>query len=187
MELSRHQTARPVRKQSGQMRSLPDYISIIGSGSCAKIRIDDIEIIEQDGRKLHVITASKDYTFYGGLNAIADSLAERAFFRPMKSMIINLDHVKDITGAYINFNSGQCITMGRNAVNMTKRAYKRYLMKYPPYSLWDPVRLSEEYVAETADLDYDTDQADEKENDAYSGKTKKGGDLYGQKEEKRRH
>ena len=133
--------------------TMPVFISVISANSCAKIRIDDIEIIEQDGRKLHVATADKDYTFYGTMNAIAEILAERAFFRPMKKMIINLDHVRDISGFYVNFNSGQSIGMGKNALNLTKRAYKRYLLKYPPYSLWEPVGLAGNVVAEVNETD----------------------------------
>jgi len=136
-------------------RPLPEFISVISASSCAKIRIDDIEVIEQDGRKLHVVTSGKDYSFYGGLNTIAESLAERAFYRPIKKMIINFDHVKDISGYYINFNSGQSIAMGRNALATTKKAYKRHLLRYPPYSLWDPVMMSEAGVAEKNDSEKD--------------------------------
>ena len=124
-------------------RPLPEYLSIISASTCAKIRIADIEVIEQDGRKLHVVTSGKDYSFYGGLNTIAESLAERAFFRPIKKMIINLDHIRDISGYYVNFTSGQSIAMGRNALANTKRAYKRYLLRYPPYTMWDPVEMSD--------------------------------------------
>ena len=99
-------------------------------------------MIEQEGRRLHIITAEKDYSFYGSLNSIASALADRAFYRIMKSIIINFDHVRDISGISINFNSGQSINLGRNSLNKTRRAYKRYLLKYPPYSLWDPLQLS---------------------------------------------
>ena len=133
---------------NSRKKHLPEFISVISTNHCAKIRIDDIEVIEQDGRKLHVVTSGKDYSFYGGINTIAESLTERAFFRPIKKMIINLDHVKDISGFYINFNSGQSIAMGRNALANTKRAYKRYLLRYPPYTLWEPVASSASAVAE---------------------------------------
>jgi hypothetical protein len=136
-----------------RVRPLPEYISVISATNCAKIRIDDIEVIEQDGRKLHVVTSGKDYSFYGGLNTIAESLAERAFFRPIKKMIINLDHVRDISGYYVNFNSGQSIAMGRNALANTKKAYKRYLLRYPPYSLWEPVAMADCSVAEKSDVE----------------------------------
>lgn len=135
---------------SGQEVPL-EFISVIGASQCARIRINDIEMIEQEGRRLHIITAERDYAFYGSLNSIAVALADRAFYRIMKSMIINFDHVRDISGISINFNSGQSITLGRNALNKTRKAYKRYLMKYPPYSLWDPLQVSGMSVFEGGD------------------------------------
>ena len=113
-----------------QDRNLPDFISIISGSQCARIRIDDIECIEQDGRKLHIVTPERDYALYENMNTIVMSLAERAFFRPMKGLIINLDHVKDITGSFVNFYSGQSVSMGRNSISKIRSAYKRYLLKY---------------------------------------------------------
>ena len=136
-------------------RPLPEYISVISASNCAKIRIDDIELIEQDGRKLHVVTSDKDYSFYGGLNTIAESLADRAFYRPIKKLIINLDHIRDISGYCINFSSGQSIAMGKNALAATKKAYKRYLLRYPPYTLWEPVAMADLAVGESSDIDND--------------------------------
>ena len=134
--------------QRKRRRSLPEYISVISSNNCAKIRIDDIEILEQDGRKVHVITAAKDYSFYGELNTIAVTLAERAFYRPIKRLIINLDHVSDISNYSVNFRSGQSVALGKNALLSTRRAYKRYLLRYPPYTMWEPADASAGFVAE---------------------------------------
>ena len=128
--------------------ALPEYISVISTNRCAKIKIDDIEVIEQEGRKVHVITAAKDYSFYGGLNTIASSLAERAFYRPIKRLIINLDHVSDINSSSVNYQSGQSVALGKNALLCTQRAYKRYLLRYPPYTIWEPVNVSGGAVAE---------------------------------------
>ena len=130
--------------QKKRRYALPEYISVISANNYAKIRIDDIEILEQDGRKIHVITAAKDYTFYGALNTIAESLAERAFYRPIKRMIINLDHVSSITSYSVNFSSGQSVTLGKNALLSIKRAYKKYLLRYPPYTTWEPLAMVSE-------------------------------------------
>ena len=54
-------------------------------------------------------------------------------------MIINLDHVSEISGFCVNFTSGQSIALGKNALLSTKRAYKRYLLRYPPYTTWEPI------------------------------------------------
>lgn len=116
----------------------PEYISVISGSNCAKIRIDDIEAIEQEGRKLHVVTAAGDYCFFENISNVIMSIADRAFFRPMKSLIINFDHVKDISGVQVNFYSGQSVTMGKNSIAKTRKAFKRYLLRYPPYSLWEP-------------------------------------------------
>ena len=134
--------------QRKRRTALPEYISVISANKCVKIKIDDIEVIEQDGRKVHVITAAKDYSFYGGINTIAGSLAERAFYRPIKRLIINLDHVSDISSYSINFNSGQTVALGKNALLSTKRAYKKYLLRYPPYTIWEPMELSGGSVSE---------------------------------------
>ena len=134
--------------QRKRRNALPEYISVISANKCAKIKIDDIEVIEQEGRKVHVITAAKDFSFYGGLNTIAGSLAERAFYRPIKRLIINLDHVSDISSYSVNFHSGQSVALGKNALLSTKRAYKRYLLRYPPYTIWEPMELSGASVSE---------------------------------------
>jgi hypothetical protein len=134
--------------QKNRLKALPEFISVISSNSCAKIRIDDIEILEQEGRKVHVITAAKDYAFYGALNTLAESLAERAFYRPIKSLIINLDHVSEITSYAVIFSSGQSVSLGKNALLSTKRAYKRYLLRYPPYTMWEPLAMVGGFVSE---------------------------------------
>lgn len=134
--------------QKNRRHALPEYISIISANSYAKIRIDDIEVLEQNGKKIRVVTASKSYTFYGTINTIAESLAERAFFRPLKRMIINLDHISEISGYSIIFGSGQSVTVGKNALLSTKRAYKRYLLRYPPYTTWEPIQVVAGTVAE---------------------------------------
>ena len=116
---------------------LPEYISVISASQCARIRIDDIEVIEQEGRKLHVVTPEREYSFYENMKELVPVLAGRAFYRPIRGLVINFDHVKDITGNTICFHSGQCVTMGKNSITRTRSAYKQYLLRYPPYSLWE--------------------------------------------------
>ena len=127
-----------MNNQKAEGRELPEYLSIISGSQCARIMIDDIECIEQDGRRLHIVTPERDYILYESMNSIVMSLAERAFFRPMKGLVVNLDHVKDITGCFVNFYSGQSVSMGKNSISRVRAAYKKYLLKYPPYSLWEP-------------------------------------------------
>ena len=84
--------------QKKRIRALPDYISVISPNNYARIKIEDIETVEQDGRKLHIKTTEKNYMFYGTISTLAECLAERAFFRPLKSIIINLQHGSFVSG-----------------------------------------------------------------------------------------
>lgn len=117
--------------------NLPEYISVISASQCARVRIDDIEAVEQEGRKLHIITASREYSFYENMREIIMILAGRPFYRPIKGLLINFDHVRDVSGNTITFHSGQIVTMGKNSITRTRAAYKRYLLSYPPYSQWE--------------------------------------------------
>ena len=62
-------------------------------------------------------------------------------------MIINLDHVSSITSYSVNFSSGQSVTLGKNALLSIKRAYKKYLLRYPPYTTWEPLAMVSEVSA----------------------------------------
>lgn len=137
----------PVKGNGG----MPEYISVISSSQCGRIRIDDIEVIEQEGRKLHIITAEKDYSFYERIAELIPTLIGRAFYRPIKGLIINFDQVKDIAGNSVAFRSGQSVTLGKNTITKTRSAYKKYLMSYPPYSLWNRERRIAMNVAEGED------------------------------------
>lgn len=133
-------------------KSLPEYISIVSASRCAKIKIDDIEIIEQEGRKIHIVTAERDYAYYERMNSVALMLVGRSFYRVMKGLIINFDQVREVKGYYVSFYSGQIVTMGKNSMSKTKQAYKRYLLKYPPFTDWQPIpRVSEHKADEEKD------------------------------------
>ncbi len=117
--------------------NLPEYISVISASRCARIRIEDIEVIEQEGRRLHVITADREYCFYESMKEVIMCLYGRAFYRPVKGLIINFSHVKEISGNAVTFYSGHVVTMGKNSITRTRASFKKFLMRYPPYSMVD--------------------------------------------------
>lgn len=144
--------------------NLPEYISVISGSQCARIRIDDIEVIEQEGRKLHVITHDREYCFYESMKEIIMTLAGRAFYRPIRGLIINFDHVREISGNTISFHSGQVVTMGKNSITRTRSAYRKYLLRYPPYSLWEGDPYSHMYAAESGPEETLKTGSDEQKN-----------------------
>lgn len=111
----------------------PVYLTIISNRSIARVDIAEIETIEQDGRKMQIKASSGEYDCYGRIDSIAGMLVGRAFYRPMKSLVINLDKVLEISDGEIRMRSGEVLIMGRNNYSISKQAFKRYLLKYPPF------------------------------------------------------
>ncbi|MBR0399274.1 MAG: hypothetical protein IJH95_00440 [Mogibacterium sp.] len=33
--------------------------------------------------------------------------------------------------------------MGKNSIGRMRQAYKRYLLRYPPYTLWEPIERTD--------------------------------------------
>jgi DNA-binding LytR/AlgR family response regulator len=111
-----------------------EIISVITSNVCAQVRVEDIESLEQNGRKVKIKTSKAVYTYYGKLEDLVPYLYDKSFYRPMKSVIINFEKIVMIGDFEIEFTSGNTYTMGRNNFIKTRKAFKNYLMKYPPYS-----------------------------------------------------
>lgn len=137
-----------MRNGNVRREDLPDTICIMNNTRCAKVNIDDIEAVEQEGRKLHIITGSDDFICYEKIDKLAPLLLNRSFFRPMKSLILNLERVKEVTVHEVMFVSGQSMTMGKNNMLKLRRAYRNYILRYPPFTEIEHL----DHVAEEKDL-----------------------------------
>lgn len=105
-------------------------LSIITAKSCARIRIEDVEYIEQAGRKLELMTNDLQYSVYENIENLIPYFRSQSFFRVMKSIFINFDRVRSIEEDTIYFESGKSISMGRNNICRTRNAFKKYLRQY---------------------------------------------------------
>ena len=108
-------------------------LSIITASSCARIYIDDIEYIEQVGRKVELVTVDLQYSVYENICNLIPYFTGKNFYRPMKGTLLNFEQVKNIADYTISFESGKSITMGRNNICKTRNAFKKYLQQYPGY------------------------------------------------------
>ena len=117
------------------------YLSIITGSSVKKISLSQIEVIEQEGRVLHIEASGEGYDCYDRIENVAGVLVGRAFYRPMKRLIINFDKVSEISDGMIELESGVVVSMGRNNYIKTKQAFKRYLLRYPPFGCWEPTSM----------------------------------------------
>jgi len=118
-------------------------IAVISNNVCAQIRIDDIEYIEQLGRKVHIVSSTGDYCFYEKMCNLAPAITERAFYRVMKGLIINCDKIVRLQNHEIVFESGRTYGMGRNNFIKLRQVYKRYLLQYPPFAFHRPRGMEE--------------------------------------------
>lgn len=123
-----------------------DVISIINSRLCAKIPVKQIEAVEQEASKLHIITSDHEYEVYESIETIAPILLENDFYRVMKKVIINFDLVREISNQMVKFYSGSSYRIGRNNYYELKRAFKEYLRRFPPYFCQEQANELEEQV-----------------------------------------
>ena len=111
-----------------------EYIPVITKDRYYKIKIKDIDFIEQFNNKLRVVTSDKnEYEFCGTIDEIASLLVGKSFFRVMKKLVINFDNVEYINNYTLNFHSGIAYGVGRNNFLKLRRAYKNYLFGYLPF------------------------------------------------------
>lgn len=107
---------------------------IFTNNEYTRVNVEDIQFIEQTGRKMHVVTASnKEYEFYGRLEEIAHLLVGKNFYRPLKTLVINFDMVESISRQEICFMSGINYAVGRNNMIKTRRAFKNYILGVAPF------------------------------------------------------
>ena len=122
--------------KEGDECKYPRMITIVSKHNCVRLMINEIELIEQEGRMLHIVTADKDYCICESMKSIAPILNPKNFYRPLSALIVNFDHVKEIDGQFINFESGQSASMGKNNISKTKTAFRKYLRECAPYGYY---------------------------------------------------
>ena len=111
-----------------------DYISVITNKVCARVRIEDIETIEQEGRRMHIFTMFEEFVCYESIERLAPLLVGRTFYRAKKGLVFNFKKVARIENGEIIMESGRVYALGRNNLIKTRKAYKNYLLGYPPFS-----------------------------------------------------
>lgn len=111
-----------------------DVIPIITKERYCKIKVDEIEFIEQIESMLHIMTIEhQEYIFRGKIEDIVPIISGKSFYRVMKKLVVNFDNVQNMGKSTMNFVSGITYGIGRNNFLKARRAYKNYLYGYPPF------------------------------------------------------
>lgn len=123
-----------IRKSfKGQKNNNEKQISIITQDNIVKVPISQIEIIEQEGRRLQIVTSFGTFECYDNINHVEPFVEGSNFYRAMKSMLINMDRVVKIGSGEITMSSGLVLSMGKNNYGNFRQAFKKYLCNYPPF------------------------------------------------------
>ncbi|MDD5822940.1 MAG: LytTR family DNA-binding domain-containing protein [Firmicutes bacterium] len=144
MIIKRHITPEVEKEEIGTV-----FFSIINNHTVAKVPVSKIELIEQDGRIVHIITSSNEYECYDRMSNIVKLLEDESFHRPIKSLLINLARIAEVSDGEIIMESGSSVILGKNSYHSTKTAFKKYLMEYPSYEeAADSLMVAESSVSE---------------------------------------
>ena len=118
-------------------REIPaaDILYIFTGRMCSKIKTRDIEFIEKDMRKITINTFNNEYEVYEALEIVEKYLKGKNFYKPLKGIILNFDHIKNIDDDTVTFDSGRTIMFGRNTIIKTKNEFKNYVRDAITYDI----------------------------------------------------
>lgn len=104
------------------------YIPVITRQYSRKINVDDIVYLEQQQRKLAIVTKDQTYVSYQRIENVEKQLDER-FYHTLKKLIVNIEQISAAENQTIVFENGIALQLGREAYIRTKQTYAAYLKK----------------------------------------------------------
>ena len=104
-----------------------EFIPFIKKSETSKIYIERIMLIEQDLRKIVILTEEGEYSKYGKLAELSKYLDGR-FFQCHNSYIINMDKVIRMREQTIFFENGYTIMISRDKFTFAKQCFANYIL-----------------------------------------------------------
>jgi len=102
------------------------YIPVITKKYSCKVGIEDIVYIQQQQKKLAIVTDDETYSYYEKMENVLDYL-DRRFFRIMKRLVVNMDKILMVKEQQIHFQNGDDIYLGKDNYVKAKQKYTAYL------------------------------------------------------------
>lgn len=102
------------------------YISVITKRYSCRVKIDDIVYIQQQQKKLTIVTDHEVYSYYERMENVVEHLDKR-FFQVMKKLVVNLDKIQMVREQQIHFQNGEDIYLGKDNYVKTKQIYTAHL------------------------------------------------------------
>lgn len=102
------------------------YIPVITKHYSCRVDLDDIIYIQQQQKKLAIVTDDEIYSYYEKIENVLDYLDKR-FFRVMKKLVVNLDKISMVKEQQVHFKNGSDIYLGKDNYVRTKQKYTAYI------------------------------------------------------------
>ena len=103
------------------------YIVVSNGKFVAKVKINDILLIERNARKVRIVTARETYEYYERLENIHPFL-DPGFYPCLQNCYVNFEKVKVMQEQKIIFEDGYVFYLGRANFVKTRQAFKKYLI-----------------------------------------------------------
>jgi len=104
------------------------FVPVITKQYSRKVNIKDIVYIQQQQRRLAIVTDDETFICYERMDNIMENLDDR-FFRVMKKLTINLEKVVMAKDQRLFFENGTSVYLGKENFVKTKQKFAGYLRK----------------------------------------------------------
>lgn len=102
------------------------FVPVITKQYSRKVNVKDIVYIQQQQRRLAIVTDDEIFLCYERMDNIMDNLDER-FFRVMKKLTVNMDKVLMAKEQHLIFENGMSIYLGKENYVKVKQKFARHL------------------------------------------------------------
>ncbi len=106
-----------------------DFIMVSKERQKTKLFLDDISYFEIMGRKIVVHGPEGNFTYYGRMGVLEESLLEKGFFRCHKSYLVNLKYVDGYNRQEIFLDTGEKIGIAKRRYELFCQEYLRFMRK----------------------------------------------------------
>lgn len=105
-----------------------EYIPVCNRREVCKVYVKDILYLEQQLRKIRIVTREREHSQYGKVELFSEYLGD-SFFQCRKGLIINLDRVVAMREQTISFENDRILTLGRDNFTAAKQRFSRHLLE----------------------------------------------------------
>ena len=104
------------------------FLPVVNRKNCCKVWLKDVVYVENEGRKLKIVTEDKNFFLYAKISDFNIYFeGDKRFYRCMKGMIVNFEKVDSMKDQIIYFGNGMQYMLGRTNYLKAKQTFVNYM------------------------------------------------------------